>query len=394
MPVLEIATAIAAALAACGIAYYGLCLWSALGFARHGRRVRPVVPEMTPPVSLLKPLRGTDPGMYEAFRSHCRQDYPDYELIFGVAEADDPAAALVRRLQREFPERRIELVVCPLALGTNSKVSNLVQMLPHARHEYLLLNDGDIRVPPDYLRRVLQPFADPQVGMVTSLYRGAASRTVASKLEALGIGTDFFCGVLVARELEGVHFGLGATLAFPRRSLTAIGGFEPLLDYLADDYELGARISAAGYEVVISDVVVDTHLPDYTFAGYWNHQMRWARGVRDVRKGGYLGLVVSFGLPWALLALVLARRADWAWSLLGVTLLVRLALVWVMSRRVLQDGGILKDLWLLPLRDVLALIVWMASYGGHVVVWRDRRFLLENGKLKPVGDRQEQTRPV
>ena len=387
MPVLRIAAAVAAALAAGGIAYYALCLRSAFRFVQYWDKTRTRTQELTtPPVSILKSLRGTDPGMYEAFRSHCLQDYPEYELVFGIAAADDGAAALVHRLQREFPERRIVLVLCPLVLGTNPKVSTLLQMLPHARHEYLLINDSDIRVPGDYLRHILQPFVDPQVGMVTSLYRGAAGHTLGSRLEALGISTDFFCGVLAARELEGVHFALGATLAFPRRALDAIGGFEPLLDYLADDFELGARISVAGYEVVISDVVVDTHLPDYTFRGYWEHQLRWARGVRDARKGGYFGMVVTFGLVWALLATALARGAGWAWALLGATALVRLVLILVVGRRILHDRQIPGDLWLLPLRDVLAFAIWMASYAGHIVVWRDRRFRLENGKLKPITD--------
>jgi ceramide glucosyltransferase len=378
--IMRVFAAISGVLGICGIGYYLLCLWSARSFLRQWRSTERR--DFAPPVSILKPLRGADPGMYEAFRSHCLQDYPEYELIFGVSGRSDPAVAEVERLQREFPERRIELIVCPLVLGTNLKVSNLVQMLPHAQYQHLLINDSDIRVPPDYLRRITSPFANPRVGMVTSLYRGAPGRTLGSKLESVGISTDFAPNVLAARQLEGVHFALGSTLAIARRSLNAIGGFEPLLDYLADDYELGNRVAAAGEEVVLSDVVVDTHLPDYSFWDYWRHQLRWARGVRDSRKWGYLGTALTFGLPWSLLAFALSRGALWAGVLLAVCVCVRTSVALFVVRRVLDDPRIPWDLWLLPLRDVMGLILWAASYAGHCVTWRGDLFLLEHGKLR------------
>ena len=187
--------------------------------------------------------------MYESFRSYCLQDYGDYEIIFGVSDANDPAVALVRRLITEFPERKIQLTVCPEILGTNVKVSNLLQMARVARYDHLLVSDSDIRVPADYIRRVLAPFEDASVGMVTCLYRGVASHTLGSRLESIGTSTDFCPAVLSARQLQGVRFGLGSTLVFTRKALDAAGGFEPLLDYLADDYELGARIARAGFEV-------------------------------------------------------------------------------------------------------------------------------------------------
>ena len=368
-------------LAAGGIGYHALCLWSASRFVRDAWQRHLSSAPFLPPVSILKPLRGADPGMYEAFRSHCLQEYPVYELIFGVAEEDDPAAALVEKLKSEFPQQSIELLVCPLLLGTNGKVSSLVQMLPRARYPYLLINDGDIRVPVDYLRRVMAPLADPQVGLVTAPYRGAAAGSLPSRLEALSISTDFFPSVLVAGELEGIRFALGSTLAFPRSALDAIGGFEPLLDYLADDYELGARISAAGFEVVLSDTVVDTNLPAYGFREYCRHQLRWARTVREARKWGYSGLVVTFALPWALLATALARGAAWSWTLLSLAVLLRFLLAMTAGRGILHDRQVPRDLWLLPLRDILALLLWAASFIGHTVTWRGDRFLLQQGKL-------------
>ncbi|HEX5434875.1 MAG TPA: bacteriohopanetetrol glucosamine biosynthesis glycosyltransferase HpnI, partial [Candidatus Angelobacter sp.] len=298
---------LAAGLALCGMGFYALCVYSARSFVRNVREPRL---DFAPPVSILKPLRGLDPQMYESFRSHCTQDYPEYEIIFGVSDPDDPAAAAVRKLMAEYPARHIRLVVCPEVLGNNRKVSNLVQMLSQAKYDYVLVNDSDIYVPPDYLRRVMAPFAQPRTGMVTCPYRGIPANTLGSKLESLGISTEFIPGVLVARQIEhGIHFALGSTLAMSRESLNAIGGLGPLVDYLADDFELGYRISQTGYDVVLADVVVETHLPAYTFAGFVRHQMRWARSTRDSRRMGYIGLLLTFALPWAIIAVVLAAGA-------------------------------------------------------------------------------------
>jgi ceramide glucosyltransferase len=340
-----------------------------------------------PPVSILKPLKGTDPDIYESFRSHCLQDYPDYEIIFGVSDPGDPAVASVEQLQREFPDRTIRLVVCPKKLGANVKVSNLEQMLPAARHDHLIVNDSDIRVEPDYLRRVITPLAvkpshDEHVGMVTCLYRGVAAPTLGSRLESLGISTDFSAGVLAARQLEGqLRFGLGSTLAFRRMDLELAGGFLAIVDHLADDYELGRRIAGLGLQVKLSDVVVETHLPAYGTGGFLAHQLRWARGVRDSRAGGYIGLVSTFGLMWSLLAVIAAHAAPWSWAILGATLLLRLAVALIVGVSALRDSQVLKYLWLLPLRDLIAVGVWVASFAGHTVTWRGDRFELKNGKL-------------
>lgn len=361
--------------------YYVLCLWSARMFLRDSKRRNGA--GFSPPVSILKPLRGTDPDIYEAFRSHCLLEYPEFEIIFGVGDPQDEAVELVHQLQREFPDRVIKLVVCEKLLGTNGKVSTLVQMLPYARHDYLIVNDSDIRVDPDYLQRVMAPFGDPEVGMVTCLYRGIAGKTLGSKLEAIGISTDFSAGVLAARVLEGVRFALGSTLAFPRKSLQQIGGFEPLVDYLADDFELGARIANLGREVVISDVVVDHHLPDYDFNQFFHHQMRWARSTRDSRKWGYAGVGLTFGVPWAIATVILSGGHHWAWLLLGVALVLRLLMGIAVGRLVLDDRQVTRDLYLIPLRDVVALAFWVCSFAGHTVHWRGDLFVLEDGKLRP-----------
>jgi ceramide glucosyltransferase len=363
--------------------YYLLCLWSAWKFLRErkpGERARPTSDLQG--ISILKPLKGTDPEIYESFRSHCLQDYPEYEIVFGVSDANDPAVESVKALQREFPGRRIQLVVSEKILGANVKVSNLAQMLGHARYSLLIVNDSDIRVEPDYLRRVTAPLSDPRVGMATCLYRGVAGATLGSRLEALGISTDFCPSVLAARQLEGgIRFGLGSTLAFRRADLEKIGGFTSFLDYLADDYELGKRIAGLGLTVKLSEVVVETFLPSYRWREFFAHQLRWARGVRDARAGGYLGLIFTFGFFWALVGLAASRGAIWAWCALALTLLLRFAIALAVGRRILHDRQILSDAWLIPFRDLIAVVVWIASLGGHTVTWRGDRFLLRNGKL-------------
>jgi ceramide glucosyltransferase len=221
--------------------------------------------------------------------------------------------------------------------------------------------------------------------MVTCLYRGVAGSTLGSRLEALGISTDFCASVLAARQLEGgIRFGLGSTLVFRRSDLDKIGGFTSFVDYLADDYELGKRIAALDLTVKLSDVVVETYLPSYRPGEFLAHQLRWARGVRDARGGGYFGLFLTFGLLWALLAVAASRGAFWASSGLAVTLFLRFAVALVVGRGVLENRQILKDAWLIPLRDLLAVVVWIASLGGHTVTWRGDRFRLKNGKLSRI----------
>jgi len=375
---------VAAAGAASAITYYVIGIWSARAFLKSVRDHKPSAP-FAPPISILKPLKGIDPEIYESLRSHCRQTYPDYEIVCGVSDPEDPAVPLVRRLQTEFPDARIQLLVCDKSLGANTKVSNLAQMLSAARFDHLVVNDGDIRVPSDYVQQVVSPLADPKVGLVTCLYRGIAAPTLGSRLEALGISTDFAPGVLTARKLEsGIRFGLGSTLCFRRVELKAIGGFESFADYLADDYEIGRRLSAHGFAVYLSLLVVDTFLPRYSFNEFVDHQLRWARTIRDARSAGYVGLIFTFGLPWSLLALVASRGAGWAWGLFALTLAARILLALEVGVKVMGDRQVWKLLWLLPLRDLVGVLTWAASFFGHTVVWRGERFEVEDGRLRRI----------
>lgn len=390
---IELVAVLGATGAGCAIGYYCLCLAGVVSFRKAARATRVTV--QCPPVSILKPLKGTDPQIFESFRSHCLQDYPEYELIFGVSESDDPAIPLVQRLQLEFPERRIQLVVCPESLGTNRKVSNLIQMLPKARFEHIIVNDSDICVPRDYLQQVLAGFnpawsqkrrahskPEQPIGMVTCMYRGQARKTLGSRLEAIGISTEFHAGVLAARTLEGgIHFALGSTLAFTKAALDAIGGFWPLVDYLADDYELGLRISQAGYRVELSPVIVDTHLPAYSLSGFFRHQLRWARSTRHSRRWGWAGVCLTFALPWALLPLLATKGASWSWALFALAMVSRIAVALGVGWGVLRDKHALRYLYLVPVRDVVGLIVWIGSYTGDTVAWRGDEFILKDGKL-------------
>lgn len=350
---------------------------------------RPAVTGFAPGVSILKSLKGVDPGMMEAFHSHCRQTYAgEYELLFGVASLGDPAAAAVIDLQREFPQRAIRLVECPQNLGTNGKVSTLAQLAPHARYDYLLINDSDIAVGPRYLERVIVHFAPEArqhksaVGLVTALYRGRAHRTLPSHLEALGIAAEFQPSVLLARLLErGMRYGLGSTLAVRREALDAIGGLTAVVDHLADDYELGARVYAAGYAVALSHEPVETSVPAYTWRGFLDHQLRWYRTVRDARPGGYVGLVFTHAFTWALLNVMASGLSPLSLWLLALTFFLRLSLATTVGVRILRDPQVLTYLWLLPLRDLFSMGLWIAGFAGNTIVWRGERFVVHKGKL-------------
>jgi ceramide glucosyltransferase len=377
-------------LAVAGMGYFLAALIAARVFLL-GRSVP--LPPFAPAVSILKSLKGLDPGMMDAFRSHCRQNYTaDFELLFGVSDLDDPAAAAVVQLQSEFPQIGIRLIECPQRLGANGKISTLLQLIPHARGEFLLINDSDITVSAHYLERVMAEFGpDPssgrrEVGLVTTLYRGRAHGTLPSRLEALGIATDFQPSVLLARWIEGgLRYGLGSTLAVSREALEAAGGFAPLLDHLADDYELGERIYEAGYRVALSHEVVETSVPAYTWKGFFDHQLRWYRTVRDARPWGYAGLVFTYGLGWALLNVVASGFGLLSLWLLALSFFLRLALAMTVGAEVLGDRQVLPGLLLLPLRDVVALALWAAGFAGNRIVWRGEKFAVRRGRLEKAG---------
>lgn len=364
------------------IVYFGIALVGGLAWFADRRRQRALGLNFTPPATIFKPVRGTDTEAYENFASFCRQDYPQFQLIFGVREADDPAVPIIQQLIADFPACDIELVISDKEIGFNAKVSNLQNCFAKAKHDVLLIVDSDIRVEPDYLRRVVAPLQRENVGMVTCLYRGANAQTFAALLENIGISSTFGPEVCSSRLLEGIAFALGSTIVMRREILERIGGFPAVADYLADDFVLGNRTAKLGYEVVLSDCVVDHVSAPDTMATMLKHQLRWGRSTRISRPWGYRGLILTYGTATSLLALLVWNFSGFVWWLLAVTMLVRFLPVFVVGVYGLKDKTLAKFFWLVPLRDLITFGVWLASFVGNEIHWRGVNFrVLSDGKL-------------
>ena len=351
-------------------AYYCLVIVAAARW-RPARMAGPA--HSLPPLSILKPVHGRDPRFYEAILSHAAQDYPEFEILFGVNTPDDPALEDIVRLRGEFPALRIEIAIVP-TLAPNAKVGVLEELARRARYSVLLVNDSDIAVEPGYLRAVTAPLDAPGVGLVTCLYRAGAA-SWASRFEALGIATEFAPSVLAARLLGVAEFALGSTMVFRAETLRRIGGFAAIANYLADDYQLGRRIAQLGLRIEFAGVVVETDLGGASWAQVWRHQLRWSRTIRVSRSLGYYGYVVTHATLWGLVAL-LAHQ----WLAGAAALAVRVvAGVWV-GAGILGDRKVRRDFWLIPFRDLFGFAVWAAGIFGDTVEWRDRQL-----KLRPDG---------
>ena len=352
---------------------------------RFFRRSAPAPPVATGPgITVFKPLKGLEPLSRECLTSFLTQDYHPYQVLFGVREPENPVLDLLRELRRAHPRCDLEVVICPEDLGLNPKVSTLRQLMPRARYNLLVVADGDVSVGPDYLAQVAAAFRQPGVGLVSCPYRAGPSRTLGSTLEALTIAADFIPSVAVANYVEGIRFALGATMALTRQALAAIGGFAPLADFLADDYQLGFRVAATGLRVKILPYVVSTNNPELSFEGYLAHQLRWARTYRVCRPAGYLAYGITHALVYSLIILLAAGLAPWAWGLAAATLVLRGALAGFSERRCLKGDLPLWAFALLPLKDLLAFCLWLLSFLGHRVAWGGRSFrLTPEGKLAP-----------
>lgn len=322
-----------------------------------------------PAVSILKPVHGRDAKFYEAIRSHAVLDYPEYEILFGLNDPNDPARADIARLAAEFPERAIALIECPPNMP-NAKVASMAELARAAKYPVLVINDSDIAVEKDYLRAVVAPLADPKAGLVTCLYR-ASGESWPARWEALGIATDFAPSVLVARAIGIAEFALGSTMAIRAADLERIGGFAAIGDYLADDYQLGLRITKLGTRIVLSLTVVETRLSDDSWAAVWKHQVRWSRTIRVSRTSGYFGYVITNASVWALVA-----AGAGAWPIAVAALAIRLVAGIVTGRFVLGDRDTARLWFLIPLRDVWGFAVWLTGLGGSTVEWRGIRLRL------------------
>jgi ceramide glucosyltransferase len=338
----------------------------------------------TPPVSLLKPVHGLDFGSVENFESFCRQNYPEYEILFAVNDDSDPAVPLIREIATRFPERNIRLISGAPYVGANKKVNNLIELTRAARHEIIVLTDGDVRVLPNYLREVVAPFADAKTGAVTSFYRGIAQKSLGAELEAIGAASDFFAGVLVAEWMEGMNFALGASIVTTKSWVAKIGGFEAIADMHSDDYELGHRIAKAGGEVVLSHENVWTMYPVQSAVGFWNHQVRWSRTVRLCRPLSFMGLIFTHGLPWAVAATLVAPTGSIAVAYLAAYLVLRLVMAWAVGVRVAGDETVRQELWLIPFRDAIHFVVWLASFASNKISWSGEQFTMREGRMSPL----------
>ena len=346
-------------------------------FSSHSRTP---IPATSPSVTILKPVKGVDEDSYDNFASFCCQDYPgEVEILFAVASPDDPVLPLIRQLQADFCNHTITVIINPAQHGPNQKVSNLINGFPQARYDLLLISDSDISVPQDYLKSVTAHFADPLVGLVTSLYRTSDVHGIATALEAVGFTSEMIPNVLVARQLEGLTFALGASMAVRREALCAIGGFAPLAGYLADDYQLGNKIHRAGWRVVLDRSFVESVIAPENVMSVLSRQLRWARTMRVSRPAGYCASGVTLPFPAVLLATLLAPSLLSGVAAVALLYGVRMAVSMLFSRRYVRDNLLPRWLWLLPLRDMLSFFTWALSFLGNRVQWRGSRFVLKSG---------------
>jgi len=365
------------------LVYYVTGSLAALRFFKRERAK--VLPDYTPPVSLLKPVRGLDFDSYENFVSFCQLDYPEYEILFCVNEMSDSAVQVIQRLMAEYPEQRIRILSDAPQIGSNRKVNNLALLTREAQYEIVVQSDGDVRVGPQYLHEVVAPLADCSVGATSCFYRGIVERNLGAELEAVGATSDFFAGALIADWKEGVTFALGASVATTKTWLERIGGYQSLANLLADDYEIGNRIYKAGGKVLLSREPVWTSYPAQTAKGFWEHQIRWARTIRFCRPISFLGLIFTHGLPWAILAAIVAPNRLIAAAYLLAYLVLRFLMAWVVGVWGIGDEILSQKMWLVPVRDAVYFIVWLSSFASNRVTWGDARFMLKRGEMTEIG---------
>ncbi|MBW4477076.1 MAG: bacteriohopanetetrol glucosamine biosynthesis glycosyltransferase HpnI [Tolypothrix brevis GSE-NOS-MK-07-07A] len=361
-----------------GISYYCYGIYAAIQFFSHKTQIDP---NFHPPITILKPICGLDIETYENFASFCQQDYPEYQIVFGMRDANDPSVQVVKQIIEDFPEVDISLVISDRTIGTNLKVSNLANAVVEAKYSLLLLADSDVRVGRDYLQRVIQPMCDSGVGVVTCLYRPFVRGWVAI-LEAVGISTEYHASVLVARSLEGMKFALGPTIAIRKSVLEAIGGFVAIADYLADDFQLGYLPTQFGYKVVLSDYIIDHAIATENLLDLIHRQTRWNCCTRVSRPWGYVGLIFTHGTVMSLLFLIATGGSNFGWAIALLTLSVRLIMAWVVGVKVLKDPIVSKFLWLVLLRDLISFGIWCNGFFGSTIEWRGQRMkLTQGGKL-------------
>jgi ceramide glucosyltransferase len=372
------------ALAAIPFVYYLIALYSSWQFFRRAAGRPALDHAFTPPVSNLKPVRGLDPDAYENFASFCRQDYPDYELLFCVGDKQDPAFPILEKLVRDFPERRIRILFGSGGKGTNDKVVKLARLVSEAQHEVVVISDSDVRVRPDYLRAVVAPLADPKVGAVTCFYVPIEEKTLAESLQTIGMFSDFYVGILVARQLDGVKFALGPTIATTRTRLAGFGGYGAIDNRPADDLLVGRLIAEQGYEVQLLPYTILTVADYQSMRDLLHKRLRWIVVMRHMRPWGHLGLLFTQGLPWSLLAIAIDPSAGVVLGYLGAYLGLRFAMTWMVGIWGLKHDVLWKKLGLIPVWDAVAFFIWLTSFTRNSIRWRDGEYYIRDGRLVPV----------
>ena len=383
--------------AAAPLFYYLLSLFCVIDFFRSRRSTPPPPADFRPPVSIIKPVRGMDLNAYENFASFCRLDYAEYEILFGVADADDPVIPVIRRLQLEFPDRAIRLIYPIPELGTNRKVNILCRLVSDASHDLLVMNDSDVAVDPGYLRRVVAPFQKQNVGAVTCFYRSRDAETIASRLDALGMAMESAPGALVARKLEGkVQFAFGWTMATTKQCLAKIGNWESMVNHHSDDFELGNRLAHAGYQVTLLSEPVEMVFPRETLAEFFRHELRWSIGLRNIRPAGYWAMLFTHGLPWSLAASAMVFRLGWSTRIAAAYLFgylfLRIGLTWTTGSWGLRDSSVLRNLWLVPFRDAISFFVWIYACFTNHIRWRGFDYRVEDRLLVPLNNSRQPQR--
>jgi ceramide glucosyltransferase len=369
--------------AAAPFIYYLLVLYSSHRFFRASKKRPSENLDFTPPISNLKPVRGLDPEAYENYASFCRQDYPNYELVFCVGDHDDPAVPILEKLMRDFPERRIRLLFGSGRSALNDKVAKLVRMVKEAENEVLVISDSDVRVEPNYLRTVVAPLRDAKVGCVTCFYVSIHDQTLTQRLQSIGMYSDFYPGILVARQLDGIKFTLGPTVVTTRSHLAGFGGYEVIENKPADDLLVGRLIAQQGLKVELLPYAVQT-VPDYDSPqALFSKRLRWMTVMRHMRPWGHLGLAFTQGLPWCL-AVALTHPLAIGFVYVGAYLWFRVLITWLVGVRGLQQSGLWRKMPLIVVWDATAFVIWLLTFGRNSIRWRNVDYRIREGMLVPI----------
>ena len=371
-------------IAAIPFIYYGIALFSAWRFFRHASGIAGSTSSFTPPVSVLKPVRGLDPDAYDNFASFCRQDYPEYEIVFCVGDRLDPVLPIIEKVIADFPERAIRVLFGTGREATNDKVAKLARLAKEARYETLVINDSDVRAEPEYLRTVVAPLADPKVGAVTCFYTPTDEKTLVQRLQTVGMYSDFYAGIVVAWQLDGVKFALGPTIATSRTRLAGFGGYEMIENRPADDLLVGRLIAEQGYEVKLIPYSVRTVADFQSLRDLFLKRLRWIVVMRHMRPWGHVGLIFTLGLPWSLAAVALSPSVAVAAAFIGTYLGLRVVMTLQIASWGLKQPVPWRGLALIPLWDAMAFVIWLASFTRSTIRWRDRDYYIRNGELVPV----------